>query len=109
MTFAAPVESLNSTSTALREAEHQAPKPLKALVIQAADELDDLQRNLQDSEASLRLVKSMMEGWSNRLVAACSVRIGQMDSPSRAAEKTEAAQREVMDVARLMSELAERA
>lgn len=111
MTFAEPVESLNTVSIQLREAEvaHKTlPKPVKGLLIEAADMLDDQLRRAQDLEAALALLRGLLTDWAKRLDEAAMVRIGQMDSPSRAEEKTLASQREVINVARLMRDAAER-
>jgi len=106
MTFADPVESLNPHSTALREWEPRAPAALKPVLIQAADALDDTQRKADDYAAAIALFRSFMHDWAARLDGSTDVRIGMMDSDSRAQEKVQAAQQTVLDVARLMREAA---
>ena len=102
MTFSAPVESLNPHSTALREWEPRAPAGLKPALIAAADALDDQQKQIEDCAAARRLTRGMLKTWATTLQASTEIRIGQMDSPSRAAEKTAEGQRAVLDVVREM-------
>lgn len=71
MKFEAPVTVLD-TAAALREQEPTAPKALRALMIQAADELDDCHRLMADAGVELEL--------------AASLRVGAMDSESKAME-----------------------
>lgn len=71
MTFELP-DKYENTADALRALEPQAPKALKAVLIQAADELDDWQRVATD------VVRELGE--------AATLRIGMMDSLSRADE-----------------------
>lgn len=75
MGFALPDDAVN-TAAALRTLEPQAPKSLKAVMIQAATELDDLRRFVSDAAIELE--------------AAAALRIGQMDSQSRADEVSRA-------------------
>ncbi len=105
MTFAEPVEYLNDVGTALRECEPQCPKHLKDLVIQAADLIDDQQKRIEDLIDSQRLVRGFLAEWATQLEASTHVHIGQMDSASRAEEKTKAAQSVVLDVVRKMRAL----
>lgn len=60
------------TADQLRELESQAPKALKPVLIQAARELDDYKRLLAEAAIKLERVQHL--------------RIGQMDSTSRAEE-----------------------
>jgi hypothetical protein len=73
MTFAFP-ENEKDTAAALRAAEPQAPKHIKALLIQAANELEDFERVATDA------VRELTE--------AADLRIGMMDSQSRADDVT---------------------
>ena len=68
MQFALPDEVLN-TSDSLRALEPQAPKPLKATILAAADELDSLTRAALESAEALEL--------------AATLKAGAMDSESR--------------------------
>lgn len=102
MTFSDPVESLNPHSTALREWESRAPQTLKPVLIEAADVLDDLQKQVEDCAASQRLVRGWLKDWAYELEQSTQVRIGQMDSESRAQEKAAASQNVVLDVVRKM-------
>lgn len=71
MTFALP-DSPTDTASALRELEAQAPKHIKALMIQAAKELEDWHHKAANAV--------MVLDEANRL------RVGQMDSESKAIE-----------------------
>lgn len=71
MTFEFP-EHCDDTAAALRACESQAPKQMKELVIRAANELEDFHRVSADA--------------ARELDEAASLRIGQMDSQSRADE-----------------------
>jgi len=105
MNFSEPVESLNDVSTDLRTWDMRKREGLEALMISAADKMDDQQRQIEDLTASVRLVKGYLVDWSSRLERSTLVRIGQMDSASRAEEKASEAQRAVLDVIRHMREL----
>jgi len=106
MTFSAPVESLDPIATELRECEPRAPQQMKALVIRAADHIDDLKRKADDYSAAITLFRGFLNDWATRLDGSTDVRIGMFDSESRAQEKVRAAQSVVLDVARLMREAA---
>lgn len=73
MSFVLPDDAAD-LSQALRDAEAQAPKPLKALLIQAATELDAHKRLHEECAEELQL--------------ALSLRVGHMDSESRVVEVT---------------------
>ncbi len=129
MTFAEPVESLKPHATALREWAPRAPGGLKSVLIAAADALDDQQkmladlgddkealaaqvqqiesltRQLGDCCAAQLEVRGLLKEWAAQLEGTTQVRIGQMDSASRASEKTQAAQNQVLDVVRKMRAL----
>lgn len=105
MTFSDPVESLNPHSTALREWEPRAPAGLKPVIIEAADALDNQQRQIEDCAASQRLVKGWIREWMVDLELSTWVHVGQMDSDSRAQEKIRDAQQKVQDVIRKMREV----
>jgi predicted site-specific integrase-resolvase len=71
MNFELP-EHVKDTAAALRAAEPQAPKQMKALLIQAATELDTLRHAASDV--------------SSELSAASNFRVSAMDTNSRAEE-----------------------
>lgn len=105
MTFADPVESLNAKSTALRDYENEAPRHMRPAMQEAADEIDTLQRQVDDCAAAQREVRGMLKDWAAQLEATTQVRIGQMDSASRAQEKNDGARNQVLDVVRKMRAL----
>lgn len=73
MTFEFP-EPSKDTGAALRAAAPQAPKQMKALLIRAANELEDFERVATDA------VRELTE--------AAALKIGMMDSQSRADDVT---------------------
>lgn len=91
MKFELPTDTPD-TAALLRELEPQAPKALKAVLIQAARELDDLKRLMADGAEQLAL--------------ATALRIGQMDSASKAYEITEQIRLTVTGLAERMRALA---
>ncbi len=105
MTFSEGVESLNAQSTALREFEDEAPRHMRPAIHEAADALDTLQRQVDDCAAAQREVRGMLKDWATQLEATTQVRIGQMDSASRAQEKNDGARNQVLDVVRKMRAL----
>jgi len=64
MKFEAPVTAPN-TSQALRDSESTAPKALKALLIQAADELDDCHRLIEDAARELDEAAALKIGYTD--------------------------------------------
>jgi hypothetical protein len=91
MGFALPAD-VADLSTELRNAEAQAPKHIKHLLIQAADELHDLKQLMVDGAQQLEL--------------AISLRVGQMDSQSRADEVARQVRMTLEQLAARMRELA---
>lgn len=91
MGFALPAD-VTDLSTELRSAEAQAPKHIKHLLIQAADEIDDLKRLMHDGAEQLAL--------------AASLKVGQMDSQSRADEVARQVRITMQQLAARMRELA---
>lgn len=92
MGFALPVDDVADTAQSLRDLEPQAPKALKAVLIQAANELDDLKRLVRDGAQQLEL--------------AASLKVGQMDSQSRADEVATQIRMTMVQLAAQMRELA---
>lgn len=91
MAFEFP-EKWSDCAAALRELEPQAPKGLKALMIQAANELDNWKRVAQDAAR-------MLEEASN-------LRTGQMASQSRVDEVQRQVHLTMTDIASRFRELA---
>lgn len=87
MKFEVPVTVAN-TADALRDSEATAPKHLKALLIQAANELEDYRKLIDDAGLELEL--------------AGSLRIGAMDSESRAMDVAKQVSLTVKSVAERM-------
>jgi hypothetical protein len=81
----------DDAAAALRELEPQAPKGLKPLMIQAAQELEAWKKVGEDA--------------ARRLEEAASVRIGQMDSHSRVDEIQRGVKSTMLELARTFREL----
>lgn len=96
MGFALPVDTPADTAALLRELEACAPNPtpknIRAVMIQAATELENHKRLFQDAAQELEL--------------AASLRVGQMDSQSRADEVSRQVRMTLQQVAARMRELA---
>lgn len=90
MKFEVPVTVLN-VSDALREQESMAPKSLRALLIQAADELDDYRKLIDDAGLELEL--------------AASLRVGAMDSESKAMDVSKQVSATIRSVAQRMRDM----
>lgn len=90
MHFALPDDSADLAQS-LRDAEPQAPKHLKALLIQAAQFID--------------AVKRMAPELANTLDLAASLRVGQMDSQSRADDVANQVRITLMSIAARLREL----
>lgn len=73
MTFQMPADNTD-TASVLRDLEPQAPKNIKSIMIKAAQELEDY--------------KSLCDDVANLLTESSALKIGQMDSQSRADEIT---------------------
>lgn len=95
MTFALPAERTD-TATLLRDLEQSAPNPtpknIRAAMIQAAQELEDWQKLADDT--------------ARQLEEAAKIRIGQMDSHSRADEIQRGVKATMLDLAQRFRELA---
>lgn len=91
MGFALPADVTDLT-VELRNAEAQAPKHIKHLLVQAAQELESLRKLMRDGAEQLEL--------------AASLRVGQMDSQSRADEVARQVRLTMQDLAARMRELA---
>lgn len=96
MGFALPADPALDTASLLRELEASAPNPtpksIRAAMIQAASELEDHKKLFQDAAQELEL--------------AASLRVGQMDSQSRADEVARQVRMTLTQLARRMREQA---
>lgn len=92
MGFALPADTPADTATLLRELEACAPNPtpknIRAVMIQAATELEAHQRLFEDA--------------ARELDEAAALRVGQMDSQSRADEMARQVRMTMVDLARRM-------
>lgn len=93
MKFELP-EQYPNVATVLRELEPQAPKHIKAVMLQAANELDDFHRIAADA------VRELDE--------AAALRIGMMDSQSRVDEVSRQIRTTLMTIAGRLRALTEK-
>jgi hypothetical protein len=91
LAFSLPDESAD-VAQALRDLEPQAPKAIKAVMLQAATELDAFRRLCEEGAQELEL--------------AANLRAGQMDSQSRADEIANQVRQTLRSVAARMRSLA---